>query len=914
MGSTDLAAGTDPAAERAQPGVSVSPRARALAFAWSFALCALILRWLVHRVGSVFVPSASYDLGVLLSLGAQLLAGFVLGAPLLWARSRRALRVVRALCGVLAALAFALLAAAYHYHAMFARLPTTVSLGALQGGKLLVSLEAALPPWLLALEVAVPSAIVLALCEPLARALGRDRLQRGAWWLAAALLAAAVFAPRALQGQAYFGAVHPLQHLFAFREPQPERALPESQALRLARTVRAQLGVPERAPADPSFPYCSESSPEAEVPAAIGMPTRTVLMILLEGISNRELHASYQGKPLMPKLAELAREGLSFERFDAAGDRSSQALFSVLAGVPPETHRRVITHSRLVSFQGFPRALQQAGFDTWYFHGSDLSFEQQRVLLQRAGFARLSEPDPRSLADTPGWGLPDRELLSQLMRDVDARRQRGEDGALFALAATLTTHDPYTLPPGHARVFSGEDRYSRFAETARYLDQELARLYAWYVQHEKPRGTILALVSDHVPRVPAPEDPAETSTGEFEYRFDVPFMLFGRAIDLLDPDVKQYLSTRLGGHADVGPTVLQLAGVPPPPCALGMSLLWPTFPEQRWTVSIAGDNLEYLFVHAPPLRWMVPLDGRAPRLYDLDADPMLRRNLFQQGDPRWREVHGLVDAYMKLGAYLNLGDHFAPASRALPVRSRRAPRARQPLRVISHRGNALGAQGGEQVPAQENSFAAIDRALAAGFRWVEIDVQLTADEVPVLAHDANVRAPDGSELVLAKVSLAELRARKVPDVPTLAELFARYAGKASFAVELKPQRLWQNDMVLARRALQVIDARPAGMGIVVDSFSQGLIATIRRWSDVEVGWDLPQKPITRDWIELARDRELDWVYARHDLITPADVSALHAAGVRVMLYTLDDPTALARFGSDPPDGVITDSAAWLAPP
>ena len=51
---------------------------------------------------------------------------------------------------------------------------------------------------------------------------------------------------------------------------------------------------------------------------------------------------------------------------------------------------------------------------------------------------------------------------------------------------------------------------------------------------------------------------------------------------------------------------------------------------------------------------------------------------------------------------------------------------------------------------------------------------------------------------------------------------------------------------------------------------------------------------------------------RHDLIQPADVTALHAGGVRVMLYTLDDPAALAKFGSDPPDGVITDSAAWLA--
>ena len=47
---------------------------------------------------------------------------------------------------LLALIGFALLAAACHYHAMFARLPTLVSLAALGPGKLSVSLEAALPP------------------------------------------------------------------------------------------------------------------------------------------------------------------------------------------------------------------------------------------------------------------------------------------------------------------------------------------------------------------------------------------------------------------------------------------------------------------------------------------------------------------------------------------------------------------------------------------------------------------------------------------------------------------------------------------------------------------------------------------------------------------------------------------------
>ena len=151
--------------------------ARVLAFAWLFALAALCLQWFVAHAFSAFAASASYELGAFACVGAQLCAGLLFALPLLL-RSRRAGRVLSTL---LAALAFALLAAAYHYHALFARLPTLVSFGALRDpGKLVASLEDALPPWVWALEVAVPSAMLLALLEPLARVLAGVRARRAA--------------------------------------------------------------------------------------------------------------------------------------------------------------------------------------------------------------------------------------------------------------------------------------------------------------------------------------------------------------------------------------------------------------------------------------------------------------------------------------------------------------------------------------------------------------------------------------------------------------------------------------------------------------------------------------------------------------------------------------------------------------
>lgn len=58
-------------------------------------------------------------------------------------------------------------------------------------------------------------------------------------------------------------------------------------------------------------------------------------------------------------------------------------------------------------------------------------------------------------------------------------------------------------------------------------------------------------------------------------------------------------------------------------------------------------------------------------------------------------------------------------------------------RLVAHRG----------YPARfpENSLPGVKAALEAGARWVEVDVQLTRDAVPVASHDADLRRIAGRE-------------------------------------------------------------------------------------------------------------------------------------------------------------------------
>jgi glycerophosphoryl diester phosphodiesterase len=99
--------------------------------------------------------------------------------------------------------------------------------------------------------------------------------------------------------------------------------------------------------------------------------------------------------------------------------------------------------------------------------------------------------------------------------------------------------------------------------------------------------------------------------------------------------------------------------------------------------------------------------------------------------------------------------------------------------VISH-----AACGGH---APENTLAGIRAALSFGVDAIEIDVQASADGVPVLMHDLTVDRSTNGEGEVARLSLEELRALDAggEPVPTLAEVLELTMGKALLVMEIK---------------------------------------------------------------------------------------------------------------------------------
>ncbi len=232
--------------------------------------------------------------------------------------------------------------------------------------------------------------------------------------------------------------------------------------------------------------------------------------------------------------------------------------------------------------------------------------------------------------------------------------------------------------------------------------------------------------------------------------------------------------------------------------------------------------------------------------------------------------------------------------------------------IASHRG------GGATAP--ENTLPAIQAALGGGFDYVEVDVALTADRQPVLMHDAKVdRTTDGhgrlAEMTLAQVRTLDAGSWFDPKfagtrVPTFVEFLDVLAASGNRAiVELKGP--WDADAVVA--AIAELAARDLERRVVIASFDARTLALASAASEV-VPRLLILKHVPDDVVRAAAEAGVRGILVDRKavLARPAMVADVHAAGVRIVVFTLnrdsqwDDVTALGV------DGIVTDDPGTLS--
>ncbi|WP_217133668.1 glycerophosphodiester phosphodiesterase [Leucobacter chinensis] len=231
--------------------------------------------------------------------------------------------------------------------------------------------------------------------------------------------------------------------------------------------------------------------------------------------------------------------------------------------------------------------------------------------------------------------------------------------------------------------------------------------------------------------------------------------------------------------------------------------------------------------------------------------------------------------------------------------------------VIAHRGAASA--------APENTLASVRYGLEQDVEFVEIDVRLTKDEVPVLMHDSRVdRTTNGAGEVsklthrqIAKLDAGswfsrEYRGEPVPTFDGFLDVFV--PERALAFVELKGTwRPAQIEALLGR-----VEARQASERIVWQSFDE---TTMRRLTEAspEAARVMLTKSIDNDLVSIVDELDIDGIGAGLDLIEQHldIVHALSDEGVATFAYTLNDEIAWEAAETAGVDLIVTDSVSEL---
>ena len=243
-------------------------------------------------------------------------------------------------------------------------------------------------------------------------------------------------------------------------------------------------------------------------------------------------------------------------------------------------------------------------------------------------------------------------------------------------------------------------------------------------------------------------------------------------------------------------------------------------------------------------------------------------------------------------------------------------------RVIGHRGAA--------GHAPENTLAGLQAAAALGVTMVEVDVKLTADEVPILMHDERLdRTTDGRGAV-RKAPWAAIRGLDAgrwfgpafagTRVPRLEEALAvALALDLAINLEIKPCR--GRELETAARTIAVTASlwpadRPPPL---ISSFSALSLGVAAHAAPAWPRGFLAGRPYP-GWRATARRLGATLVGIDHKYATESRAARCRAAGFPLLAYTVNDPIrarTLDDFGvssvfSDTPDRLLTASRRTVA--
>ncbi len=233
------------------------------------------------------------------------------------------------------------------------------------------------------------------------------------------------------------------------------------------------------------------------------------------------------------------------------------------------------------------------------------------------------------------------------------------------------------------------------------------------------------------------------------------------------------------------------------------------------------------------------------------------------------------------------------------------------LTRIAHRGaSAL---------APENTLSAFREAVRRGCSWIETDVRLTADELPVLIHDGTVDRTTGGRGAVGGMTLRQIqrldagswfgRKFRGERIPALDEALSWSHGRCGLNLEIKEEA---RPAEMVRELARCVVSHGALDRVLISSFRAADLLRIRALlPGANVAWLVSRG--SRGLKPLARRAGLFALHPKDTLVTHRLVRRCRRLGIAVHVWVVNRPERLAELEAMGVDGVMTDDPRIFAP-
>ncbi|WP_165001003.1 MULTISPECIES: glycerophosphodiester phosphodiesterase family protein [Micrococcaceae] len=246
--------------------------------------------------------------------------------------------------------------------------------------------------------------------------------------------------------------------------------------------------------------------------------------------------------------------------------------------------------------------------------------------------------------------------------------------------------------------------------------------------------------------------------------------------------------------------------------------------------------------------------------------------------------------------------------------------------LIAHRGHS------EKAP--ENTMAAFRAAADAGFQWVETDADMLVDGTIVLIHDSSfkrtgkvaTRVSESQIEDLAEIDVGRWFSPNFADtrVPTLRDLVDLMNNTGlNMNLELKltdpsPERVDTYIHAIARE-LERVKPRDEEPRVIVSSFNHPLLTALHLVAPrlrLACLFERNRFTLTNrhsGWREIAHSIGATYVHPHHRELNEHIVGLIHAEGLEINTWTVNNPGRAAELAGWGVDGICTDGPKGLTP-